>query len=105
MRRAARVDANQAEIVAALRKLGATVQPLHTIGSGCPDLLVGFQGRNALFEVKDGNKPRSARALTGDEMEWIAEWRGSVHVVESVEQAISKLTNPPKPLDRGLEPF
>lgn len=105
MRRAARVDANQGEIVAALRKLGASVQPIHTIGQGCPDLLVGFKGRNALFEVKDGNKPPSARALTGDEVEWISEWRGSVHVVESAEQAISKLLNPPPPLDRGELPF
>lgn len=32
--RAARVDQNQAEIVAALRKAGASVQHLHTIGKG-----------------------------------------------------------------------
>lgn len=105
MRRAARVDANQAEIVAALRKLGATVQPLHTIGKGCPDIMAGFKGRNVLFEIKDGAKSPSARALTGDEMEWIAQWRGSVHVVETVEQAIGKLLNPPPPLDRGELPF
>ena len=41
MRRAARTDANQAEIVAALRGVGASVQPLHAVGQGCPDLLVG----------------------------------------------------------------
>ena len=105
MRTAARIDANQPEIVLALRKLGASVQPIHTIGKGCPDLLVGFKGRNVLLEVKDGNKSPSARALTCDETEWIANWRGSVHVVESVEQAISKLLNPPAPLDRGDLPF
>ena len=32
MRRAAKVDANQAFIVAALRDIGATVQPLHMVG-------------------------------------------------------------------------
>lgn len=36
MRRAARVDRNQAEIAAALRKVGATVQSLAAIGEGVP---------------------------------------------------------------------
>lgn len=34
MRRAAKTDANQGDIVAALRGIGATVQPLHGVGSG-----------------------------------------------------------------------
>ena len=63
MRRAA-VDANQAEIVKALRKVGATVQPLHRVGQGCPDLAVGHGGVNHMIEVKDGSKPPSARGLT-----------------------------------------
>jgi hypothetical protein len=46
---AAKVDANQAAVVAALRKIGASVQPLHGVGAGVPDLLVGFQGRNWLI--------------------------------------------------------
>lgn len=36
-RRKARVDANQSEVVAALRAVGATVQHLHMVGGGCPD--------------------------------------------------------------------
>lgn len=83
MRRAAKVDANQTEVVKALRKIGATVQPLHTVGRGCPDLLVGWRQKNFLFEVKDGNKPPSARELTPDEKRWIADWRGPVFVVTS----------------------
>ena len=51
MRRAARIDRNQPEIVEALRKLGATVQLLHTDHDGIPDLLAGYQGRN--FGVAD----------------------------------------------------
>jgi DNA-binding NarL/FixJ family response regulator len=43
MHRAAKVDANQTEITAALRQMGATVQHIHTVGKGCPDLLVGAQ--------------------------------------------------------------
>lgn len=93
MRRQARVDDNQAEIVAALRKIGASVQPLHAVGSGCPDILVGWRGFNTILEIKDGKKPPSARKLTEDQIKWHAEWRGQVTVVETVEQAIEAVTN------------
>ena len=91
MRRAAKVDANQPDIVAALRRMGATVQPLHSVGQGCPDLLAGWKGINLLIEVKDGNKPPSARKLTSDQEQWHRDWRGSVYVVETVGQAIALL--------------
>lgn len=91
MRRAAKVDANQAEIVAALRKVGASVTPIHMVGSGCPDLLVGFGGRTLVLEVKDGAKPPSARKLTDDEVMWFGSWKGEAYVVETAEQAISYL--------------
>ena len=88
MRRAAKVDANQAQIVDALRSAGATVQPLHAVGKGCPDLLVGHRGVNLLIEVKDGSKPPSARKLTQDQVSWHDTWRGQVAVVETVDQAL-----------------
>ncbi|WP_435170784.1 hypothetical protein [Falsirhodobacter sp. 1013] len=89
MRTAAKVDANQPEIVKALRKAGASVQPLHSVGSGCPDLLVGYRGINLAIEVKDGAKPPSARKLTADQVEWHAGWRGQVAVVASVAEAFA----------------
>lgn len=89
MRRAAKIDANQPEVVSALRGIGATVQPLHSVGKGCPDLLVGFRGRNVLLEVKDGSLPPSARKLTEDQDEWHAGWKGAVSVVRSAEEAIA----------------
>ena len=93
MRRAAKVDANHGEIVDALRKIGASVQPLHAVGQGCPDILVGWRGMNTVLEIKDGKKPPSARKLTEDQVKWHAEWRGQVTVVETVEQAIEAITN------------
>lgn len=87
MRRAARIDRNQPEIVKVLRSLGATVQPLHTIGKGCPDLVIGYRGKNFLVEVKDSMQPPSKRALTADELEWHVMWEGQVCVVESAEAA------------------
>lgn len=89
--RAAKVDRNQPEIVAALRKVGAQVTCTSTIGQGFPDLVVAFRGRNILMEVKDGSKPPSARQLTPDQKVFHAEWSGELHVVESIEQAIGVL--------------
>lgn len=89
MRRAAKVDVNQGEIVQALRKIGAFVQPIHRLGQGVPDLLVGFRQRWVVLEVK-----RDAKAkLTQDEADWHAEVRGRapVFVVTSPLEAISFL--------------
>ena len=90
-RRAAKVDANQKLIVKALRDAGATVQHLHAVGAGCPDLLVGFRRINYLMEVKDGKRPPSARKLTDDQVIWHRDWRGNAHVVKSVSEALAVL--------------
>lgn len=88
--RAARVDANHADVVAALRAVGASVQSLAVCGGGVPDLLVGLRGRTYLIEVKDGSKPPSARRLTPDEEAWHREWRGApVAVVKNVDEALA----------------
>lgn len=89
MRRAARVDGNQASIVKDLRTYGATVQHLHTIGEGCPDILVGWRRRNYLFEVKDPGKIPSKRVLTKDEEIWHAEWRGQINTIETFDDALA----------------
>lgn len=87
--RAGRKDANQSEIVAALQAIGCTVKVMHV---PC-DLLVGYRGRNALLEIKDGAKPPSARKLTPDQVIFQAEWRGQYAVVENVDQAIAAMQN------------
>lgn len=88
MRKRARVDDNQKQIVDALRKAGASVQSLATIGNGCPDLLVGFRGTNYVIEVKDGSKCPSKRILTPDEEIWSIKWDGSYYVAHSVDDAL-----------------
>ena len=89
MRRAAKVDRNQSEIVHALRTAGATVQPLHTVGAGCPDLLVGFRGANFLIEVKDWKAAPSDRKLNPTQVAWHDGWKGSVAKVETAEAALA----------------
>lgn len=88
MRRAAKVDANHAAIVAAFRQLGYSVLDLSRVGQGCPDLLVARAGKTMLIEVKDGAKKPSARKLTPAQMEFIQHWRGRIDVVQSTEDVV-----------------
>ena len=93
MRQANRVDRNQGEIVETLRACGAYVRVV-TMGDGIPDLLVGYNGYTLLLEVKDGNKPPSARELTPAEAKFFKEWTGGmIAVVNSVEEALDILKN------------
>lgn len=88
-RRAAKVDANQSEIVAALRDAGVSVYAAHAVGAGFPDLVCGYRGKNHLLEVKDGSKPPSARQLTKDQTVFHMTWNGQVDVVTSPEEALA----------------
>lgn len=89
MRRAAKIDANQAAIVGALKACGAQVLSLAAVGKGCPDLLVLHRGRYQLLEVKDGRRPPSERRLTPMQEEFHRDWL--VTVVQSVEAAVAAL--------------
>jgi len=90
-RYAARIDANQNDIVKALRAAGAVVRII-TQGDGIPDLLVGFEGGTILIEVKDGDKCPSARKLTEAEQLFFDKWVGGpLVIVTSVEDALDKL--------------
>ena len=87
MRRASNLDSNHTAVVLALRAIGATVQSLASMHGGVPDLLVGYHGHNVLLEVKDGEKPPSARTLTREEFEWHETWGGQVDTVYTAEDA------------------
>jgi hypothetical protein len=85
MRHAARTDSNQVEVVKALRAIGAKVYYLKL-----PlDLLVWFRGETSLMEVKteDGK-------LTKQQVEFIAEWPGTVHIVQSPQAAVAAVIGP-----------
>ena len=84
MRRAAKADANQPEIVAALRKRGATVQHTHAI-PGALDLIVGYKGIDVRVEIKDGSKPPSAQKLTAAEQKVFDEWMGREPMILTCE--------------------
>ena len=90
---ARRIDANQNEIVNALRGKGASVRVV-TQGDGIPDLLVGYRGVTILMEVKDGQKAPSARKLTEAEQKFFNGWEGGLLVVvNSADEALDVLEN------------
>ena len=86
MRQAARTDANQREIVVAMRTMGATVCDLSSVGRGCPDLLVGYRGKNFAIEIKGAKG-----SLTPAQIEWHDGWKGQVQVVRSIEEVVDLL--------------
>lgn len=88
MRRAAKVDANHAEIAKAFRELGCSVLSLAQMGDGCPDLLVAKHGYSVLVEVKDGSKPPSERRLTPDQQDFHAKWLGLIMIAEGLSDVV-----------------
>ena len=84
-----RADINQAEIVKRLRQAGASVVILSSLGSGIPDLLIGWHGRNYLAEVK--NLEGRGTKLTPDEMLFFNQWQGQVELITCFSDALSLL--------------
>ena len=84
MRYAARSDANQSEIVAALRASGASVFVLKLP----VDLLVGYAGKTALVEIKDPNSRYGRKGLNVKQSAFLLGWNGgTVALIDSVESA------------------
>lgn len=80
-RYARKIDANQPEIVRALRGAGCQVHSLAPLGKGAPDLLVRRAKSLFLLEVKSKNGD-----LTPDQREWHALW--PVRVVRNEAEAL-----------------
>jgi hypothetical protein len=92
MRRAARRDDNEKDIIKVMREVGAYVKVIND--EGLFDLLVSYRGVTLLIEVKDGAKPPSARRLTDAEQKFHDEWPGSdLHIVNSVGEALALLAS------------
>lgn len=91
MRRAAKIDENQNDIVSALRDIpGVEVEPGHD------DLLIGFRGKTYWFEIKSpGQVKRNGElrkgALKPSQIRLLKSWTGHYSVVWSVEQILNEL--------------
>ena len=103
MRRAAKTDFSQSEIVKKLRSCGVSVEPrMATVGHGVPDLLCGFQGRNVLLEVKTGERDCDRR-LTNYERGWHDNWSGQVAIVSTFDEAMDAVLEVIEPRTRRGE--
>jgi hypothetical protein len=78
-------DANQAAIVAALRKVGVSVLITSALGNGRLDLVCSWHGRVTFVEVK---KP--GEKLRASQVAWVAAWDpfANIAVVETAVDAI-----------------
>jgi hypothetical protein len=87
----ARVDANHKDIVTKLRQYpNITVRSVATIKGFC-DIIVGYNNTNYLYEIKDPNKPPSARKLTPDEIKFHDEWKGHVKIALTTEDILKDI--------------
>ena len=87
MRRSARVDENQPEIVSAFRTLGWAVLIISQL-KNCCDIFVSKNGRTIAVEIKDGTKPKSKQKLTEGEISFKNEWQGEYAIVTSIDDVI-----------------
>tara|TARA_R100000742_G_C4279306_1_gene103515 strand:+ start:216 stop:503 length:288 start_codon:yes stop_codon:yes gene_type:complete len=82
----ARVDSNQKKIVSELREIGCSILHTHQLGKGAPDIVIGYNKKNYLIEIKDGSKSLSQQKLTKDELQFQSNWKGLYYVCNSIEQ-------------------
>ncbi len=87
-RRAAKVDANQPEIVKALRKAGWYVLIISQL-KNCCDIIISKNGRTVAIEIKDGKKAKSAQKLSDGELKFKDEWQGEYQIITSIEEALA----------------
>lgn len=84
---AARRDKNETDIVKALRDVpGLSVVPLSA--KDVPDLLIGYQDKNFLIELK--NK-KGLNKLQEGQAEFLENWKGQVAVAHSLEDILDIL--------------
>tara|TARA_R110002153_G_scaffold57939_3_gene159161 strand:- start:279 stop:563 length:285 start_codon:yes stop_codon:yes gene_type:complete len=75
-----KVDANQADLVKYIRSLGASVQHLYAVGGGVPDIIIGYNGKNYLAEVKT-----LKGKLNPLQVMWFEAWGGQCQVIRTKE--------------------
>lgn len=91
MRRAARTDGNQQDVVDHLRSRGWAVRITSAVGQGFPDLVCAREKFTAMAEVKDPTKPKADQQLTAPQQAFHGSWPGVVLTVYTPDDALTKL--------------
>ncbi len=90
-RRAARVDANQNEIVSGLLKLGISVELGHD------DVICGYNGKTYWYELKNPNtvSKKTGKILESakkdDQKRLEAEFKGHYKIVSNIEEIVNEI--------------
>ncbi len=92
MKTAAKVDANQKEIVEYARSKGFSVLIISQL-KNCCDIIIAKDGYTIAVEVKDGAKSPSQRRLTEGEQKFRDSWQGAYRIVMSVDDIDSLITH------------
>ena len=82
-RRAAKVDANQSEIVKELREKGYSVEVGHD------DILVGYKGFTFWYEIK----AHARSVIKPSQILLLAEWHGHYKIVWTARMIINDIDN------------
>ena len=78
--RAKKVDKNQKELCDYAKSIGVSVCYLHAVGSGVPDIILGYDGINYLCEIKT-----QTGKLNELQVKWFEDWSGQCTVIRTKE--------------------
>lgn len=102
MIRNAKVDDNQTNIIAAMRKLGAAIVPTHQIKNAF-DCIAFYDGKTFVIEIKNPDylpkkydRERLEKSLSEGEykcMELIQSKGVTYHIIATVDEALNLLTS------------
>lgn len=102
-RYARRRDSNHTAVGDYLRAHGFTVLDIADHGDGVPDYVIARRGMSALVEVKNPEKPPSARKLTEKEQAVKDNWDGIYIVALSGEDAVAQFMAHWMAFGRGMD--
>lgn len=91
MPRFKRTDNNQKKIVATLRQIPQlSVMSIAHVGGGIGDIIVGYRGKNYLFEIKN-KADYKHKQFTEAEKEFMKNWKGQHCVIYNSDDALEIL--------------
>lgn len=95
------VDANQDDIVRALKGAGIGVESLAHVQFGAPDLLAANKEKTVLLEVKNPKTWYGRSGLSRMQQKFADFWQGELYIVTTPEEALSVfgIGDAPKPKD------
>ena len=93
MKYGAKKDANHHEVVEAMQKAGASVIDMSHVGRGFPDLIVGFQSKTILMEIKNPKTAYGKRGLNKNQLKWKEQWTGGTYCVVDGPEAALRMIN------------